>query len=254
MAEERGVALVTGAGSGMGALAVERFVAAGMSVAAVDVNEEGLRQATSGQGEVRAWAVDVTNPQAVDAAVREAETELGAIDTVFNAAAILRTAPLLETDRDVIHRIMEINYGGTVNVTLATLPGMLERGAGTLVNFASMAGWLPAFDFGAYTASKFAVVAFSETLWQENLGRGVRFACVCPPPVATPMLDDATSRPKILDEQPALAPGEVLDAVDAALASGEFWVFPGKGTKAGWRARRFLPGQVWKRLRKIEGR
>jgi len=186
--------------------------------------------------------------------VRVERTELGPIDTVYNAAAILRTAPLLETDRETIHRIMEINYGGTVNVTLATLPAMLERGAGTLVNFASMAGWLPAFEFGAYTASKFAVVAFSETLWQENLGRGVRFACVCPPPVATPMLDDATSQPKILEEQPAIAPTEVLDAIEKALAADEFWVFPGKGTRAGWRARRFLPGQVWKRLRKIEGR
>lgn len=254
MATEGSVALVTGAGSGMGQLAAQRMAHAGIRVAALDVNEEGLRQTTSGQDTIRAWACDVTNPQAVDQAVREVETELGPIDTVYNAAAILRTAPLLETDRETIHRIMEINYGGTVNVTLATLPAMLERGAGTLVNFASMAGWLPAFEFGAYTASKFAVVAFSETLWQENLGRGVRFACVCPPPVATPMLDDATSQPKILEEQPAIAPTEVLDAIEKALAADEFWVFPGKGTRAGWRARRFLPGQVWKRLRKIEGR
>jgi len=238
----------------MGQLAAQRMAHAGIRVAALDVNEEGLRQTTSGQDTIRAWACDVTNPQAVDQAVREVETELGPIDTVYNAAAILRTAPLLETDRETIHRIMEINYGGTVNVTLATLPAMLERGAGTLVNFASMAGWLPAFEFGAYTASKFAVVAFSETLWQENLGRGVRFACVCPPPVATPMLDDATSQPKILEEQPAIAPTEVLDAIEKAMAADEFWVFPGKGTRAGWRARRFLPGQVWKRLRKIEGR
>ena len=68
------------------------------------------------------------------------------------------------------------------------------------------------------------------------------------------MLDDARPRPKILDEQPAIRPGEVLDAVDAALSNGEFWVFPGKRSRAGWRARRFLPGQVWKRLRRIEGR
>ena len=247
------VALVTGAGSGMGRLAAERLAAAGARVAALDVNEEGLRQTASGHEAIRAWGVDVSNPQAVESAVREAEAALGPITTVFNAAAILRTAPLLETDRDTIHRIMAINYGGTVNVTLATLPAMLERGAGTLVNFASMAGWLPSFHFGAYTASKFAVVAFTETLWQENRDRGVRFACVCPPPVATPMLDDAASRPKVLDAQPPIAPAEVLDAVDRALERGEFWVFPGRGTRAGWRARRLVPDLVWRRLRKVEG-
>ncbi len=254
MALEGAVALVTGAGSGMGQLAAQRFAHDGVRVAALDVNEEGLRQTISGQDAIRAWPVDVTNPQAVESAVGEVEAQLGPIDSVFNAAAILRTAPLLEQGRDAIHRIMAINYGGTVNITLATLPAMLERGAGTLVNFASVAGWMPTFDFGAYTASKFAVVAFTETLWQENLGRGVRFACVCPPPVATPMLDAIASRPNVLDVQPPLAPSEVLDAIDRALAAGRFWVFPGKGSASAWRARRFLPGRVWKRLRKIEGR
>ena len=213
-----GVALVTGAGSGMGQLAARRFAGDGMRVAAFDVDEEGLRQTTSGQDAIRAWPVDVTNPHALESALREVEAGLGPVDTVYNAAAILRTARLLEQDRDTIHRIMEVNYGGTVNVTLATLPAMLERGRGTLVNFASLAGWAPTFEFGAYTASKFAVVAFSETLWQENRDRGVRFACV-----------------------------------DRALARGEFWVFPGRGSKALWRARRFAPGRVWKRMRKIEG-
>lgn len=247
-----GVALVTGAGSGMGQLAAQRFAHDGARVAALDVNEEGLRHTTSGQDRIRAWPVDVTNPQAVESAVREIEAELGPISTVYNAAAILRTAPLLEQDRETIHRTMEVNYGGTVNVTLATLPTMLERGTGTLVNFASLAGWAPSFYFGAYTASKFAVVAFSETLWQENRNRGVRFACVCPPPVATPMLENPGSDPKILAVQPPLAPAEVLDAIDRGLAAGDFFVFPGRGSKALWRARRFLPDTVWNRMRKIE--
>jgi short-subunit dehydrogenase len=197
--------------------------------------------------------VDVTNPQAVDTAVKEVGERLGPIDTVYNAAAILRTAKLMEQDRETMHRMMAINYGGTVNVTLATLPGMLERGAGTLVNFASLAGWLPAFYFGAYTASKFAVVGFTETLWQENRGSGVRIACVCPPPVATPLLEDLGVQAKILETQPPLEPGAVLDAIDKALARGEFWVFPGRGSRAAWRARRFVPGLVWRQLRKMEG-
>ena len=81
---------------------------------------------------------------------------------------------------------MDINYSGVVNVAKAALPPMLERGEGDFISFASMAGWLPTLYMGAYDASKFAVVAFSEILYHENRNRGVRFACVCPPPVRTP--------------------------------------------------------------------
>ena len=164
MAFDGKVALVTGAASGMGQLAAQQLASAGATVAALDVDEEGLRQTASGHESIRNWAVDVTNPQAVEAAVRQAEEDLGPIERVYNAAAIMPSNLLLDQDRELIHRIMEINYGGTVNVTLATLPGMLERGRGDLINFASMAGWVPLLHFGAYNASKFAVVAFSEVL------------------------------------------------------------------------------------------
>jgi NAD(P)-dependent dehydrogenase (short-subunit alcohol dehydrogenase family) len=247
------VALVTGAASGMGRLAVQRLAEAGAAVAALDVNEEGLRQAASGHEGVRSWAVDVTNPQAVDTVVAEAERELGPVDRVVNAAAIMPTRLLLEQSREEILHIMDVNYGGTVNVCMATLPGMVERGSGDLVNFASMAGWLPTLHFGAYNASKFAVVAFSEVLAHENRRSGVRFACVCPPPVDTPLLAQADSKPKLLDEVPPIRPDAVLDAIERSLERGDLFVFPGRGTRTGWRMRRWFPGLVWQRLHKIEG-
>ncbi|MDJ0848287.1 MAG: SDR family oxidoreductase [Myxococcota bacterium] len=247
------VALVTGAASGMGRLAVERLVQAGAKVAALDVNEEGLRQAASGLEGVRCWPVDVTNPEAVEVAVAEAESELGPVDRVLNAAAIMPTRPLLEQPRDEMLRIMDVNYGGMVNVTMATFPGMIERGRGDLVNFASLAGWLPSPHFGAYNASKFAVVAFTEVLAQENRGKGVRVACVCPPPVDTPLLAQAASRPKILDEVPPIPPAAVLDATERALEKGQLLVFPGPRTRTAWRLRRWLPSLLWTRLHKIEG-
>ena len=70
---------------------------------------------------------------------------------------------------------------------------------------------------------------------------------------ATPMLDDAASKPKILEVQPAIAPAEVLDAIDRALAAGQLWVFPGKQTSLLWRMRRWLPGLLWKNSHRIEG-
>lgn len=247
------VALITGAASGMGRLAAQQLAAAGATVAAFDVDEEGLRQTASGFESIRKWPVDVTNAPSVDAAVKEVEEQLGAIDRVYNAAAIMPTSLLLEQDRETIHRIMAINYGGTVNVTLATLPGMLERGSGDLINFASLAGWVPTLHFGAYNASKFAVVAFSDVLHHENRGRGVRVACVCPPPVATPLLDQALSKPRLLEQTPPIAPELVLDAIERSLERGELFVFPGRGSKLAWRVRRFLPGLMWRRLHGIEG-
>jgi NAD(P)-dependent dehydrogenase (short-subunit alcohol dehydrogenase family) len=247
------VALITGAASGMGRLAARRLAAGGARVAALDVNEAALREACAGSEAIRAYPIDVTDARAVADVVRRVESELGPIDRVMNAAAIMPTERLLAQDADLVQRIMAINYGGTVNVTLAALPGMLERGRGDLVNFASVAGWLPTLHFGAYNASKFAVVAFSEVLAHENRGRGVRFACVCPPPVATPLLDQAKSHPKILDEVLPIAPEKVLDAIERDLERGRLMVYPDWNARASVWMRRHFPALTWWNIHRVEG-
>lgn len=247
------VVLVTGAGSGMGRLAVQRMSAAGAQVAGFDVNEEGLRETGRTCPGFMGVGVDVTDPRAVEQSVADVERSLGPIDRVLNAAAIMPTALILDQDAGLINRIMEINYGGTVNVTMATLPGMLDRGRGDLVNFASIAGWLPAIHFGAYNASKFAVVAFTEVLAHENRGRGVRFACVCPPPVATPLLDQAKSNPQVLEDSTPISPDQVLDAIDRDLDRGRLMVFPDRTSRAAYAMRRFLPSLVWRASHRAEG-
>jgi len=248
------VALVTGAASGMGRLACRRLAAGGARVAAVDVNEEGLRETAAGAPAIRACVQDVTDARAVAELVRRVEADLGPIDRVMNAAAIMPTGLLLDQDTALINRIMDINYGGTVNVTRAALPGMLERGRGDLVNFASLAGWSPALHFGAYNASKFAVVAFSEVLHHENRGKGVRMVCVCPPPVDTPLLDQAKSKPKILERMgKPIAPESVLDAIEAGLEAGQLFIFPGRGTRLNVLLRRLFPAFVWRLDHMAEG-
>ena len=87
----------------------------------------------------------------------------------------------------------------------------------------------------------------------ETLGKGVRICCVCPPPVSTPLLEQAKSKPKILDRTPPIQPEEVLEAIEKALDAGRLWVFPGRGNSLTWRMRRFFPGLVWKIDRKVEG-
>src|SRR5215510_3731712 len=220
------VAFITGAGSGMGRLAAQRLGRGGSRVAALDVNEVGLAETAHASPNIQRFVVDVTDAKQVEQTIERVEAELGPIDRVYNAAAIMPTGLLLDQDSALVQRIMEINYGGTVNVCQAVLPRMLTRGRGDLVNFASVAGWLPLMHFGAYNASKFAVVAYTEVLYHENRGRGVRFACVCPPPVATPLLDQAKSQPKILSEMAPIAPERVLDAIERGLERGKLMIYP----------------------------
>ena len=247
------VALVTGAASGMGRLATRRLASGGALVAALDVNEAGLRETRGEEERIRTFAVDVTDARAVADTVRRVEAELGPIDRVMNAAAIMPTDRILDQDADLVNRIMAINYGGTVNVTMAALPGMIARRRGDFVNFASVAGWMPALHFGAYNASKFAVVGFTEVLAHENRGSGVRFACVCPPPVATPLLDQAKSQPKVLSQLPAIAPETVLDAIERDLERGRLMVYPDRNAAITVWLRRHLPGVLWWNIHRVEG-
>ncbi len=249
------VVLITGAGSGMGRLAAQRASAAGAKVAALDVNEAGLKETAEGNDNISIFPVDVTNIEQVNSVVNDAINQLGNLDRVINAAAIMPFGKILDHDINNFHKVMEINFGGLVNITKATLPNMLDNNGGDFIIFSSMLGQMPVLLTGAYSASKFATSAFAEVLAHENKDKGVRFACVCPPAVKTPLLQQAvdTAWPKILDENPPIQPEEVLDAIEVSLQKGEFWVFPGKGTKNGWRARRFVPEQIWKHIHKTEG-
>jgi len=248
------VCFVAGAGSGLGRLAAQRWAHAGGIVAAADIDQEGLRETAAGSDSVRTFHLDVTNRVEVETVIKAVESELGPIERAYSCAAIMPTALLLDQDPEEIHRVMNINYGGVVNVSLATLPRLLERGRGALINFASIAGWTPTLHFGAYNASKFASVAFTEVLYHENRGKGVHISCVCPSQVDTPLLAQATSEPKILKTgPPPMNPAIVLDAVDRAVDRGKFWVFPGAHTQAAWRLRRFFPSLMWKIDHNAEG-
>jgi len=248
------VCLITGAASGIGRAAARRWAQAGGIVAAADIDEDGLRETAEGFESIHPRHLDVTDRAEVGALVEAVESDLGPLERVYNGAAIQPTGLLLDCDPAEIQRVMNINYGGIVNVSLATFPRLIGRGRGSLINFASIAGWIPTLHFGAYNASKFAIVAFTEVLYHENRGRGAHISCVCPSQVATPLVAQATSKPKILETGPApMKPEKVLDAVDRAVEKGRFWVFPGAHTQAAWRLRRFLPSLMWKIDHNAEG-
>lgn len=255
MATKKNVVLISGAGSGMGRLAAQRLAAKGFVVAALDINEAGLQETAQGQANIHTFKVDVTNTEQVNSVVSSVIAELGDLQRVINAAAIMPLGKILDHDTANILQVMNINYGGLVNITKASLPNMLATGGGDFIVFSSMLGQMPVLYTGAYSASKFATSAFVEILAHEHKNADVRFACVCPPAVSTPLLKQAidTVWPKILDENPAISPEEVLDAIELALDKGRFWVFPGKGTRIGWIMRRLFPESIWKHVHKVEG-
>lgn len=248
------VALIVGGASGMGRLAAQRWADAGGIAVAADIDEVGLKETSGQRGTLHVRGVDVTDADAVFQLVDDVEREYGPIERVYNAAAIQPTGLILDQDLDLIHRVMAINYGGVVNVAKAVMPRLLARKRGSLIQFASIAGWVPNMHFGAYSASKFAVVGFSECLYHENRGTGVHICCVCPGQVDTPLRAQATSHPRIMEVGPKpVPPAKVLDAIDRAVRRRQFWVFPELTTHVGWWLRRFAPWVMWKIDHNAEG-
>ncbi len=244
---------ITGGASGIGRLAAIKYAGEGNQVVAVDVNEAGLEKLALEAEGISVETLDITNHVAVNNCINRIEANHGSIDVVINCAAIMPLGLLAEQDVTVMHRMMDINVKGTINVNKAILPWFLERGQGTIVNFASIAGWIPCMYFGAYDASKAAVVSFSEVLHHETRDRGIQVCCVCPPPVKTPMLLEANFQPKILDEMEIVTPDQVLAALDVSLQKGKLFCFPGKLTKFSILVRRLFPAIPWNASHKAEG-
>jgi short-subunit dehydrogenase len=234
-------ALVTGGGSGMGQAAAWRLAAAGRNVAVLDMNAAGMATTAERHPDrITTHEVDVSDADAVAKTIAAVEDQVGPLGRVVNAAGIVRVSPLLDQDIADIALTMAVNFGGVVNVCQAVVPGMLERGRGEVVNFASLMGWVPQARIGAYVASKFAVVGYTEVLWQENRGHGVRFACVCPPTVQTPMLDDFIPNQANQRKAMPISSDKVIDEIERCLQRDRLLVLPGSA-KPVWWMRRHAP-------------
>jgi NAD(P)-dependent dehydrogenase (short-subunit alcohol dehydrogenase family) len=241
----------------MGQLAARQFAEAGAAVAILDVNEAGMAETSEGYDDIHNYPVDITDYARICDIVAEIEGKLGPIDRVYNCAAIMPFGKLMEQEPEVTMRLMNINYGGLVSIARATVPGMAERGNGDFVSFASMSGIIPALMMGGYNASKAAVATYTEVLWHEHLNSGLRFACVCPPAVATPLLQQGkdTAWPKLMQQSDGqeITPALVLEAIETGLDKGDFWIPVTREARIGMLMRRLMPGSVWKSIHKTEG-
>lgn len=223
------VALVTGAGSGIGRATCRRLADEGVAVVAFDLNEEGLSQTLEElSGEKLAVPGDVTSEHDVGAAVQLAVETFGGLDWAVNAAGVLQPLiPLLEVSDEIADRVMNVNVKGVLNCLRYQIPAMLARGGGGIVNISSVAGLRGATGMSIYAASKHAVMGLTRSAALEYGKAGIRINAVCPGLIDTPMMDVATpeKREKAISRQPSGrlgTPSEVADAIYWLLSSATY--------------------------------
>ena len=185
------VALVTGAGRGIGKATSIALAKEGVHIALIgrtQNNVDAVAKELEGYGvKTVAIAADVTNLQQIEAAVEKINATLGSIDILVNNAGISKFGKFLELTPEEFFNIINVNVMGVYNVTRAVLPQMLERNAGEIINISSTAGQKGAPVTSAYSASKAAVIAMSESLMMEVRKSDIRVVTLTPSTVATDM-------------------------------------------------------------------
>lgn len=173
--------LITAAGQGIGLASARAFVAAGAEVIATDIAIGTLRDEPG----LTALALDVTSPEAI-AALSE---QVGAVDVLFNCAGYVHAGSILECDEAAWERSLQLNVTAMYRMIRATLPGMLARGGGSIINMASVASSIKGVpNRCAYTASKAAVVGLTKAVAADYIAQGIRCNAICPGTVDSPSL------------------------------------------------------------------
>ncbi len=191
------VAVVTGAGRGIGAATARALVDAGLSVVLAARTREQIERQTAELvaigGKAKAVVCDVTSEASVEALCREA-AELGPVAVLVNNAGAAASMPVAKTSLDDWNRLMAVNATGAFLCTRAFLPGMLERKWGRVVNVASTAGLSGGKYLAAYSAAKHALVGLTRSSAAEVAGTGVTVNAVCPNFVDTGMTAETVDR------------------------------------------------------------
>jgi NAD(P)-dependent dehydrogenase (short-subunit alcohol dehydrogenase family) len=226
------VAVVTGAGSGIGRAVALELVRRGAKVAISDVDLEGLdateRLVAAAGGEAHASRLDVGDRAAVDAYATAVAEHFGVVHQVYNNAGVAWARPILETSVEEFERVLRINLWGVIHGTLAFLPHLVASGDGHVVNVSSLNGYFAQPRMAHYCTSKFAVRGFTESVRADMVEGGlpVRVSVVHPGGVRTNIANSAMDVAKDLglpideaDEKRRRAYNEKLLKMDPAQAA-----------------------------------
>ena len=181
------VALVTGGASGIGAASCRRLAAEGARVAVTDLDRERAK-AVADEVDGGAYELDVRSLASANDALGRAEAELGPLSILVNNAGVDAFGFFSNTNEEMWEHVLSVNLHGVLAMTHAVLPGMHERGGGTIVNIASEAGRVGSQGSAVYSAAKAGVIGFTKAIARESARYGVRCNAVAPGPIETPLL------------------------------------------------------------------
>lgn len=203
------VALITGAGSGIGRATAERFVAEGAAVAVVDLLEEAAKETvdkiTGDGGQALAIAANVTDAGAIGAAVAGTVGEFGRLDIVYNNAGVGSNGSVADATEEDWDFCLAVNAKGTFLTSRAAVPHLEASGGGAIVNQGSVAALVGVANFAAYCAAKGAVVALTRSMAVDLAPRGIRVNVICPGTVFTPLMEPMLSARGAGDMEKGLA-------------------------------------------------
>ena len=183
------VAVVTGAASGIGRATALRLARDGYEIAMMDLDAGGLAetraQVQRAGGRAHCFQVDVCDPLSVGSVTRKVAVTVGPPQVLVNVAGIGVAATVLETSDEDWNRVLAVNLTGPFLTIRATLPLMLDRGRGVVVNIASVAGQVGLARCAAYCASKAGLVGLTRAIAVDHAGEGIRCVALCPGTVET---------------------------------------------------------------------
>lgn len=186
------IVVITGASSGIGAMMAQTLASRGAVPILMARSEKKLAKTASQINRPHGvYLLDVTSGEQVTRTMERVIAEHGRIDILINNAGYGVFEAFIDADLSEIENMMNVNYMGIVRCTKAVLPHMLKQGGGHIVNIASMAGKIGSAKSSGYSASKHAVLGFTNCLRQELVGTGVHLTAINPGPIDTPFFDRA---------------------------------------------------------------
>ncbi|MBI2212603.1 MAG: SDR family oxidoreductase [Acidobacteria bacterium] len=251
------IAIVTGASSGIGASTAVALARAGSRVVVAarraDKLEATVAMCRAEGAEAVAIRTDVRIREDCVALVRQTNDRFGPPEILVNNAGFAIFDTIADARPDDIRSMMDTNYLGAVNCTQAALPGMIARGCGAIVNVASIVGIMGFAGMGAYCATKFALVGFSEALRSEVIARGIRVSLVCPGTTDTEFFDTAMREKSPAAERLILAvpPERVARAVMRAVRGGKARIIVPWPAGLYMRFKELAPGTAHFLMRKV---
>jgi NAD(P)-dependent dehydrogenase (short-subunit alcohol dehydrogenase family) len=186
-------ALVTGAGSGIGAAIARLFARQGAAVAAADLDAAAAQRIAAdlvqSGGRATGYQCDVSKPDSVDALFRAVTAANPRLDILVNNAGIAHVGTIEQTTPEDLDRVYRVNVFGVYLCARAAVPIMLRQGAGVILNMASVAALVGLPDRFAYSMSKGAVLTMTRAIAVDYMKRGIRCNCICPARIHTPFVD-----------------------------------------------------------------